>query len=146
MTEPTHNRIKQIKFSLTADGGTATQYECQIRSWTLTPPQDDGDTIYTQCPDGEFVEDVDPNWTLAITFLSDWTDGGLSDFLALNAGDAADFVLDHHPDIADQHVQWSGTVKLKAPPAGGDARAREEQTVTMKCVGEPSYSRPAGTG
>lgn len=140
-----HSKIKQIGFSLDADGaagpGTAMQFECQISNWTLTPPQEDGERHYTLCPDGEFVEDVEPVWSLELTFFSDWIVDGISDFLATNAGKVADFVLDHHPDVPTAHVTWTGQVKLKCPPIGGEARSTETQTVTMTCIGEPAYAR-----
>lgn len=139
-----HSKIKQILFSLDPDQTgieTPTQFECQIQNWTLTPPQEDGARFYTQCPDGEFLEDVEPVWSLELTFFSDWTLNGLSDFLATNTGKLADFVLAHHPDVAAEHVKWSGVLKLKCPPIGGAARATEQQTVTFACVGEPAYTR-----
>lgn len=144
MTVPVHRKIKQILFSLDKDQAgieTPTQFQCQIQSWTLTPPQEDGARIYTQCPDGEFLEDVEPVWSLELAFLSDWTAGGISDFLASNAGKLADFVLEHHPDIPGEHVKWTGVLKLKSPPAGGAARATETQNVTFACIGEPLYAR-----
>lgn len=146
MPAPTHRRIKQILFSLDVDGagvGAPVNFECQIQSWNLTPPQEDGERFYTQCPEGEFIEDVDPVWSLELGFFSDWKAGGISDFLMENAGAVVTFTLDHHPDIVGEHVQWTGEVKLKAPPIGGAARASEQQTVTMPCIGEPVYSRPA---
>lgn len=139
-----HRKIKQIQFSVTPESGTPLDFECQIQSWTLTPPQEDGERFYTQCPDGEFVEDTEPTWSLELTFFSDWKLDGISDFLAAHAGELATFTLDHHPDQADEHVQWAGQLKLKCPPIGGAARATEQQTVTMPCIGEPAYTRPAG--
>ena len=141
---PNLNKIKTITFSLDTDQegvGAPVNYECQIRSWTITPPQEDGERVFTQCPDGEVIEDPEDVWSLELTFLSDWKAGGISDVLQANRGQLADFVLDHHPDDALQHVTWTGVVKLKAPPAGGEARAREEQTVTLPCVGVPVYAR-----
>lgn len=145
MTVPKHRKIKEILFSLDPDGtgvGAPVQFECQIKSWNLTPPQEDGERIYTQCPDGEFLEDVEPVWTLELTFFADWKLDGISDFLQAHRGELAGFTLDHHPDLPDEHVQWDGTVKLKAPPVGGESRATEKQTVTMQCIGEPAYTRP----
>ena len=139
-----HSKIKQISFTLDADQEgieTPLNFECQIQNWTLTPPQEDGARFYTQCPDGEFLEDVEPVWSLELNFFSDWTANGISDFLAANAGKLADFVLDHHPDVPEEHVTWDGVLKLKCPPIGGEARSTETQTVTFACIGEPAYAR-----
>lgn len=136
-----HRKIKTITLSITPESGTPVNVECQVRTWTLTPPQEDGERFYTQCPDGEFLEDANPVWTLELGFFSDWTAGGVSDFLMSNAGAVADFVLDHHPDVVEEHVTWTGKLKVKAPPVGGDARATEQQTVTFACIGEPQYAR-----
>lgn len=139
-----HRKIKTITFTLDADAegvGTPVNFECQIRTWTLTPPQEDGETFFTQCPAGEFVEDAEPVWTLELGFFSDWQTDGISDFLMKHRGVEAPFVLAHHPDDAASHVTWTGVVKLKAPPIGGEARSTEQQTVTMRCVGEPAYAR-----
>lgn len=132
-----HNRrLKLIEL----DVGSG-QVECQVTAWTMTPPQDDGEKVRTFCPDGEFIEEVDPDWMLEVTFLADWRAGGLSDYLMENAGTDAAFVLDHHPDIPAEHVRWSGTLRLKAPPVGGERSTTESQTVTMQCIGEPTYVR-----
>lgn len=132
-----HNRkLKLIEFDL---GGT--NFECQIKTWNLPNNTDDGDKIYTFCPDGEDREETDPDYALELTFFSDWRSGGISDFLVENDGETAAFQLDHHPDIVGEHVRWTGSVKLKAPSVGGDARTTETQEVTLQCIGKPVYAR-----
>lgn len=132
-----HSRqLKLIEFTL--DG---TSYECQINSWTLDPGIPDGDIVYTYCPDGATVEDGTPAPSLAFVFLSDWREDGISDFLSANSGSDAAFVLDHHPDIVAEHVRWTGTVRLKAPPVGGEARSGERTEITLQCIGDPVYAR-----
>lgn len=132
-----HSRkIKLIEFAI-----GATQFECQISSWTLENNSDDGEKFYTLCPDGEFREEAEPDYALSLTFFSDWRSGGLSDFLVANDGEDATFTLDHHPDIPAEHVTWTGTVRVKAPNVGGDARTTETQEITLQVIGKPVYVR-----
>ncbi|GEL17688.1 hypothetical protein [Pseudonocardia asaccharolytica] len=133
-----HNRkLKQITFDL---GGV--EYQCQVVSWQMVNNSEDGEKRYTYCPDGEFREETDPDWSLELTFYSDWRSGGISDFLTLQDGQDVAFQLDHHPDIPAEHVRWTGTVTVKAPSVGGEVRTTEQTEVTLPCVGKPVYSRP----
>jgi hypothetical protein len=129
-------KIKQIVFSLDAE-----TFQCQVRSWQLNNNTEDGERLYTQCPDGETREETDPDWSLDITALSDWRENGFSDWLTQHDGETVDFVLDHHPDIPAEHVRWTGQVIIKAPSVGGEARATEQTEITLQCVGKPVYSR-----
>jgi hypothetical protein len=132
-----HNRrLKQITFQL-----GATEFQCQVQSWQLVNNTDDGDLMYTFCPDGEFREETDDDYSLELTFFSDWRSGGISDYLWENDGETVAFTLDHHPDIAAEHVQWTGNVKIKAPTVGGEARDTETTEVELLCIGKPTYTR-----
>lgn len=132
-----HNRrLKQITFDL--DG---TEFQCQIQSWQLVNNTDDGDLMYTFCPDGEFREETDDDYAIELTFFSDWRSGGISDYLWENDGETVTFAIDHHPDVAAEHVQWTGSVKVKAPTVGGEARDTEVTEVELQCIGKPVYTR-----
>lgn len=133
-----HRRLKLINFQLGTDS-----FECQVNTWNLDPGIDDGDRQFTFCPDGEFIEDTEPEATLELKFFSDWRSGGISDFLWSHNGEEADFVLDHHPDIPGEHVRWTGKVLIKPGPVGGDPRTTEVTEVTLQCVGLPVYERVA---
>ncbi|MGA6164306.1 hypothetical protein [Amycolatopsis magusensis] len=131
-------RLKVIEFTI--DG---TSFECQVNSWSLDPGIEDGDRLYSFCPDGEAVEETDPEPTLEIKFFSDWRSGGISDYLWAHNGEVADFVLNHHPNIAGEHVKWTGQLYIKPGPVGGEARETEFTEVTFQCVGLPVYERVA---
>lgn len=137
MTAPHNRRLKLLELAI-----GDINFECQLSSWTMDPGLDDGDRQYTYCPDGQFSEEVDPDYTLDLTFFSDWRENGISDFLTAHSGETATFVLDHHPDIALEHVQWSGSLVVKAPPVGGDARTTETTEITLQILGTPDYTRP----
>lgn len=132
-----HNRkIKVIELDV---GGTT--FECQISNFEVQNNTPDGTKIYTMCPDGEDIEEVDADYALSLTFFADWRLNGISDFLQSQDGEDAAFVLDHHPDIVGEHVRWSGTLRIKAPNVGGDVKATETQTVVLQIIGKPTYAR-----
>ncbi|OLL69840.1 hypothetical protein Ae168Ps1_6397c [Pseudonocardia sp. Ae168_Ps1] len=130
-------KLKLIAFDI--DGAT---YECQIKTWKLENNTDEGDKQYSFCSDGEFREDSDPDWSLQFEYYSDWRSGGLSDVLMLAQGRTVDFTIDHHPDIPDEHVRWSGRCTVKAPSIGGEVRTTETQEAEFPVIGQPAYSRP----
>lgn len=140
MPDIKQRRLKIITFSL-----GATEFSAQITSWSLDPGIKTGDRVYTFNAEGEghnsFIEETDGEPTLDVKFLSDWTVGGLSDFLWTNNMSDADFILDHHPDITGEHVRWSGSLQIQAPPSGGDARTTESQEITFPIIGTPTYER-----
>lgn len=124
-----YRRLKVL--NLTIDGQSV---DCQLTSWTLDPGKDDGDVQYTYCPDGSYIEETDPEPTLDITFLNDWTSTGFSTYLWEHNGETADFVLDHHPDIPGEHVRWTGQLIVKPGPVGGDRGDTDQTEVTFQIV------------
>lgn len=135
---PAHNRrLKTIIFDL--DGA---EYQCQVKTWKLDAGEQDGDRMYSFCEDGDFIEETDTEPVLELTFYSDWRSAGISDWLWTNRGRDVEFQLDHHPAIALEHVRWNGTVKIKSPSVGGEARETEVSEVSLQVIGEPEYSRP----
>jgi hypothetical protein len=134
---PQHTRkIKLIEFAL---GGE--QFECQVQTWNLANNSEDGELLYAQCPDGEVREESEPDYALELTFYADWRSDGVSDWLTAHDGETVTFTLDHHPDIALEHVQWTGSLKVRAPNVGGEARTTEMTEVTLPVVGKPEYAR-----
>jgi hypothetical protein len=141
MVQQIHKRkIKLIEFSLGNDPADIA-FECQISAWTLNNNTEDGDKLYTLCPTGEDTDEVDPDYTIDLTAFSDWRSDGFSDYLWAHDGETVNFVLVHHPDIPAEKVTWSGSVKIKAPSVGGEARDNEVTEVTLVCIGKPVYSR-----
>lgn len=127
---PTHyRRLKVINLAIDSQS-----IDCQLTSWTLDPGQDDGDVNYTYCPDGSFISETDAEPTLDITFVSDWTSAGFSAYLWEHNGETADFTLDHHPDVPGEHVRWTGQLKIKPGPAGGDRGDDETTEVTFQII------------
>jgi hypothetical protein len=132
---PHSRKLKTITFVL-----SGSSFEAQIKTWNVTNNTKDATVTYTFSPDGAVTDTPDPDYSLDLTFLADWTVGGISDFLTVHDGETLPFQLDHLYDVVGEHVRWTGLVTIKAPTAGGDARATEESTVKMIIVGEPLYT------
>lgn len=132
-----HNRkLTHIIFSL--DG---TEYQAQVKTWTMNNNTDDATVFYVFQPGEEFAEPADPSWSLDVGFYADWRSDGIADFLMAHDEEDVDVVLDHHPDVPGEHVRWTGVIHLKAPNVGGDVRTTEEISTTLTFVGKPVYSR-----
>lgn len=138
-----HNRRLDY-ITLEIDG---ENYECQITNWKINPPTTIGEKKYTFCPDGEFREETDPeDWTLDLTWVTDWRVGGL-DRILWAAGTSApetplDFTLVNHPTRTGEAVSWDGQFYPRCPPAGGEARATEMTEMSFVGVGDvpvPTY-------
>lgn len=137
-----HRKLKEITLSFGTDPDDI-QAECQVTSWNVNNNTGDGDRVFTFCPDGEFVEDAEPEWTLRIAFAADWA--GLSDYFYVHDGETVAFALEAHTDVAASpsapHPKWVGSVKVKAPSAGGDARTTDSQEIEFPVIGIPTYSK-----
>lgn len=131
-----HRKVKLIQFSL-----LTTNFECQIQNYTLDPGIAEGERQFTLCPDGSFIEEPEPEGTLELTLFNDWRSGGISDFMWQNKGQEANFTLDLHPDIPDEHVQFTGRVRLAPPPVTGEARTTETTEMSLQLLDIPTYTR-----
>lgn len=137
-------KLKLVEFSLGTDPDDVA-FECQLSAWTLNNNTEDGDKLYTLCPDGEDTEETDPDYSIDLTFFADWRSEGISDYLWANDGQTVTLTLNHHPDIPAEHVRWVGQVKIKAPSVGGEARENEVTETTLQFIGKPTYTRVPGT-
>lgn len=129
-------RLKQIQFAI-----GASNFECQVQSWNIANNTDDGEKLFSFCPDGEVREEADDDYALELTFYSDWRSAGVSEFLWQNDQQILNFTLNHHPDIPGEHVQWTGQCKVKAPNVGGEVRTTEMSEATLPIIGRPQFTR-----
>ena len=139
MAVPQSRKLKILTLTL---GGIS--FQCQLQKFKMNNNTPDGERFYTYCgpgPEGEFREDAEPDYSLDMTFFSDWRSAGISDYLWLNDQLPVAFIVDHHPDIVGEHVRWTGTLKIKAPTVGGDARTTEITEITLPVIGKPTYTR-----
>lgn len=135
-----HHKLKAIIFTI---GGV--NYECQVQQWTLNPGVSEGERMYSFCPPdgGSFIMEPDPEPTLDVTFYAYWANGAISDFLWQHTGEVADYVLEHNPGRPDEHVRFSGQLRVAAPPTGGEARSVEQHEVSFQLLDLPTYERVA---
>jgi hypothetical protein len=133
-------KLKHIVFELDGEA-----FEAQLQSWQIVDNTDDGDKIYSFGADGqnEDSEETNPDWSLALSFWSDWRLDGVSDWLWANKGRTVPFSITHNVDNAGEVVDFTGECKIKAPPVGGAARDTEKSDVTLPLTGEPDYDRAA---
>lgn len=134
-------KLKTITF--TAGG---IPFQCQVKTWNLANNTEDGEKVFAFCgpgPEGEAREETDPDYALEMEFYSDWRSGGISDWAWTHDGETVPFVLEHHPDIPAEHVTWTGSLIVKAPNVGGEARTTEMTEATWQCIGKPDYTRGA---
>jgi hypothetical protein len=130
-------KSKQIQFVLEGNS-----FQCQIKAFKKVNNTPDGEKLNSLCPDGEVRDETDPDYALEIEFWCDWRSGGISDYLELNDGETVAFQYDKFPEIAAEHVRWTGTCVIKAPSVGDEAKVTETQSVTLLCIGKPVFSRP----
>jgi hypothetical protein len=142
-----HNRkLKTLTFTV----GTAPdeeQFQCQVKTWNIENNTEDGEKLYSYCgpgSEGEAREEADPDYALTWEGYSDWRDNGISDWAWRHDGEEVAFRVDHHPDIAAEHKAWSGTVKVKAPTVGGEARTTEMSSFAWPIIGKPDYHPNGG--
>lgn len=134
--ETVHNRrLKYVIFSING----VTGFQCQLQSWQINNNTPEGQRQYTYCPDGQFVDEADPAWTLDLRFFADWRSNGISDYLWSHRGEPAVVTIQHHPGIIGESKQFSMDTVIRAPSVGGDVRTTEQTSVTLTIAGEPDY-------
>lgn len=137
---PAHNRrLKAITLTV-----ATISIECQVTEWKLNPPDNVlGDRVWTFCPGGEFYEESDlDEYTLDLTWATDWRAAGLNRYLWANQGAEAAFVLTNHPTTTGEAVRWTGTLYVVAPAVGGSARETEMSEQTFPVKGVPVLTYP----
>lgn len=136
---PLHQR--KLKVILLTIGGIS--FECQVSNWELQNNTPDGEKLFSFCPDGEDVEETDDDFALSLTLFADWRENGISDYLWAHNKETAAFEIVHHPGTADEEVQWTGNLKIKAPNVGGEIKTTETHTIVLPVIGTPVYGRAA---
>lgn len=130
--------IKNVDLVL-GDPVTGDNFKCQLRSINLDP-----DTnivkIKTACPEGQYAQVEDPEWTLGLGYLAGNMVGtgtgpaALTEFLFDHKGEQMPFLFRPKSGGAG----WSGTVTVVAGGVGGDVGGYSEKTVSLALTGQPA--------
>jgi hypothetical protein len=135
---------KNVDFVL-GEEATGYNFKCQLRSVTLTPDVNT-ERIKTLCPEGQFSNVDDPEWTLELGYLF----GNVTD--AVNDQSLADFLLDHMGEKMPFYYApraggsgYTGTVTILPGPIGGEQGGFSEQSVSLPVDGQPGTWAGVGT-
>lgn len=150
-----HNRrLKFLQISVgeldSPDEADEIAFGCQVEAWQIVNNTPDGDKRFGFCYDpdqtdaenaldGEFREEAEPDYTLTATLFADWRSIGISTYATQHDGETVNFRIDHHPNIAGEHVAFTGRLKIKAPTVGGDSRTTEMSEISWVIIGKPTF-------
>lgn len=133
---------KNVDFIL-GDESTGFNFHCQLRSVVLTPDVNT-ERIKTLCPDGQFSNVDDPEWSLDIGYL-------YGNVIGTSAQALADYLLTHHGEKQDFFYApiaggsgYTGQCTIIPGPIGGEQGSFSEQSVSLPVDGQPEPW--AGTG
>lgn len=139
-------RSVNLVFSDTQAGGTGTDFDfqCQVTSVTLTPDVS-VERIQTLCPDGQFSDVSNPEWTISIGYLNGDVASGDTPPEAI-----ADYLLEHfgekkwvtfRPKAGGKGYQVQVTIIPGS--IGGDQGSWSEGSVDLPVDGQPVKVDPA---
>lgn len=129
--------MKHVRLTL-GDYATGDAFQCQLRSVTLTP---EAPVVRTKtlCPEGQYSEVEDPEWSLDLGYLGMQVDAGdtaeaLADYLLEFKGTKVPFFFE---PVNGKGSGYAGTVTLVPGGIGGEQGAFSEQSVSLPVDGQP---------
>jgi len=146
------NYFDDVVLTLAVQNGTPApvDFSCDITAATLTP--DTPEEVRKRLCGPTTVVGATA-WTLELDLDQNWSPGeagppvvaqGLSQFLSVNHGRLADFVI----QWPLEETEATGVVRLKTGPFGGTAGEVAEASVELGVEGEPTFgpiTAPLGT-
>lgn len=125
------------------DEATGTNFKCQLRSVVLTPDSNT-ERIKTLCPDGQYSNVDDPEWSLDLGYLNgdDPDDEALADYLLENQGEKVPF---WYAPVSGGEKGYTGICTLLPGPIGGEQGSFSEQSVSLPVDGQPEPWTPTGS-
>lgn len=121
--------------------GTEQEFGGSVTTCTLTPEFDQEDNVPVLSGDtiaGELTE----TWTLGGEFLQSYDSESLLLWCKTNSGKELPFKFRPR---ADQPLQASGVVTVRATPIGGDVKTRTTSEFEFVCVGIPDVTADGST-
>ena len=133
-----------LVFGESETGGVA--FQCQARSVTLTPDVNI-QRIKTLCPDGQFADVDNPEWTLEIGYLVGEDDGETPTVEILS-----DYLLEHFGEKQDVYFRprtggpgYKVTVTIIPGGIGAEQGSFSEQSVSLPVDGQPELLASASS-
>lgn len=114
----------------------ASEYGNQVSKARLVPERN-VQTMRTLVPDGTLTDVDSASWTLELSGVQDWEDGGLADYFKDNAGSLVTAVIAPANDTGN--VQATVEVRVFEVPFGGESGQWATFEVTFPVQGEPTW-------
>lgn len=122
--------------TLTVDGHAFAK---QATSVVLTPSADEEGDALEALDGSEILPDEVTSWTLDLGVVQDFDDpAGFVEFARANAGDVVAFTW--KPNAAGP--SYTGQVKVRAVPIGGEVASRLTATASWPCQSAPVVTYP----
>lgn len=120
----------------------AVSFASQATNVTLTPETDEeGDALEVLSGETVTPDDV-TTWVMAITAVQDFDDpDGFQNFALTNAGELVPYSW--KPNDNPDGVTYTGNVRVRPVPIGGDVATRNTTAASWPIDGEPTPSYPA---
>lgn len=129
------SKIRTGKFTLAVGAATPTNFAVPLTAITITPSYDEAGDPVIFVDGSRIAADETVSDSLTLSFVQDFEDAtGLIKYLWTNGGSEAAFVFETGTS-AQLGKRFTGVVKLRRPPVGGEAGARLTSEVELPVVG-----------
>jgi hypothetical protein len=129
------SRIRTGKFTLAVGAAPPEDFAVPLTAITITPEYDESGDAVIFVSGERIAPDETSSDTIQLSFIQDFEDAaGLVRYLWANDGELAAFAFETGT-VAEGGVRWTGTVKLRRPPTGGQAGVRLDGEVELPVVG-----------
>lgn len=131
----TESRIRTGKFTLAVGAAAPTNFAVPLTAITISPSYDEAGDPVIFVDGSRIAADETESDSITLNFIQDFEDAaGLIKYLWTNKGLEAAFVFETGT-AAQLGKRFSGVVKLRRPPVGGEAGTRLTSEVELPVVG-----------
>lgn len=116
--------------------GSLRQFGAAIKSATLTPSVEEGETIYVLSGE-ETTDEGKETWVLEGNVLQAYDLDSLIVWCAENTGEQLPF---SYRARSDKPLTATGTLVVRSIAYGGEVKKRNESSFSFKVVGKPTFA------